>query len=74
MCSFEMLEPQIYHQMKNNVLSAFVVFFAVVACLLIIDDMSHNISSKNSESLDAHNQSEQANTENLATLDFETKD
>lgn len=69
-----MLEPQIYHQMKNNVLSAFVVFFAVVACLLIIDDMSHNISSKNSESLDAHNLSEQSNTENLATLDFETED
>ena len=69
-----MLEPQIYHQMKNNVLSAFVVFFAVVACLLIIDDMSHNISSKNSESLDALNQSEQTNTENLATLDFETED
>ena len=69
-----MLEPQIYHQMKNNVLSAFVVFFAVVACLLIIDDMSHNISSKNSESLDAHNQSKQVNTENLATLDFETED
>ncbi|RZN84396.1 hypothetical protein [Winogradskyella sp. PC-19] len=60
--------------MKNNVLSAFVVFFAVVACLLIIDDMSHNISSKNSESLDALNQSEQTNTENLATLDFETED
>ena len=33
--------------MKNNVLSAFVIFFAVVACLLIIDDMSHNIDGKN---------------------------
>ena len=45
-CSFGMLEPQIYQQMKNNVLSAFVIFFAVVACLLIIDDVSYNISGK----------------------------
>ena len=27
--------------MKNNVLSSFVIFFAVVACLLIIDDLAY---------------------------------
>lgn len=60
--------------MKNNVLSAFVVFFAVVACLLIIDDMSHNISSKNSDSSKAQNLVQQPNTESVATLDFDTED
>lgn len=27
--------------MKNNILGALVIFFAVVACLLIIDDLSY---------------------------------
>jgi hypothetical protein len=73
-CSFGMLEPQIYHQMKNNVLSAFVIFFAVVACLLIIDDVSHNISRKNIDTTGVEKQLKQTNTENLATLDFRTED
>lgn len=73
-CSFGMLEPQIYHQMKNNVLSAFVIFFAVVACLLIIDDMSHNIDGKNLDTSVVKKQIEQTNTESLAILDFKTED
>ena len=72
--SFVILEPQIYHQMKNNILSAFVVFFAVVACLLIIDDVSHNINAKNSDTSKVQNQLQQTNTESLATLDFEAED
>ena len=36
-CSFGMLEPQIYPQMKNNVLSAVVIFVAVVACTALFN-------------------------------------
>ncbi|MDA8874662.1 hypothetical protein [uncultured Winogradskyella sp.] len=60
--------------MKNNVLSAFVIFFAVVACLLIIDDMSHNIDGKNLDTSVVKKQIEQTNTESLAILDFKTED
>lgn len=60
--------------MKNNVLSAFVIFFAVVACLLIIDDMSHNIDGKNLDTSLVKKQIEQTNTESLAILDFKTED
>lgn len=60
--------------MKNNVLSAFVIFFAVVACLLIIDDMSHNIDGKNLDTTGVEKQIEQTNTESLAILDFKTED
>jgi len=35
--------------MKNNVLSAFVVFFAVVACLLILDDISYKKDTSKNE-------------------------
>lgn len=35
--------------MKNNVLSAFVVFFAVVACLLILDDISYKKDTSKTE-------------------------
>ena len=60
--------------MKNNVLSAFVIFFAVVACLLIIDDMSHNIDGKNLDASVVKKQIEQTNIESLAILDFKTED
>ncbi|WP_299116113.1 hypothetical protein [uncultured Winogradskyella sp.] len=60
--------------MKNNVLSAFVVFFAVVACLLIIDDISHGMSASKTDSSEISNEIEQSNTETLATLDLETED
>ena len=69
-----MLEPQTYQPMKNNVLSALVVFFAVVACLLIIDDMSHGVSAASADASEVKNEIEQSNTETLATLDFETED
>lgn len=60
--------------MKNNVLSAFVVFFAVVACLLIIDDLSHNIKTSNQDTTKVSVDSEQKTSENLATLDLEITD
>ena len=59
--------------MKNNVLSAFVVFFAVVACLLIIDDLSHNIRPSESEANSKVNTEQNVN-ESLATLDLDTSD
>ena len=37
-----MILTQIYNIMKNNILGAMVIFFAVVACLLIIDDLSYS--------------------------------
>ena len=56
--------------MKNNVLSAFVVFFAVVACLLIIDDLSHTMNSPDIESSDMQQNIEPSEvSSNLATLD-----
>ncbi|TCK65034.1 hypothetical protein DFQ05_2246 [Winogradskyella wandonensis] len=56
--------------MKNNVLSAFVVFFAVVACLLIIDDISHGVTKNDSDSADVKAEIPQKKSENLATLDL----
>ena len=56
--------------MKNNVLSAFVVFFAVVACLLIIDDLSHNIKSSSKDATEVSVDKEQKTSETLATLDL----
>ena len=55
--------------MKNNVLSAFVVFFAVVACLLIIDDLTYNYKKENSEKSITKNSINKEQS-NLATLDF----
>jgi len=57
--------------MKNNVLSAFVVFFAVVACLLIIDDLSHNIkTSENDKNVNV--EANHNSKESLANLDLDT--
>ncbi|MFD1062843.1 hypothetical protein ACFQ1Q_06255 [Winogradskyella litorisediminis] len=59
--------------MKNNVLSAFVVFFAVLACLLIIDDLTHGVKpSLQNEIIDS--KTEATTSENLATLDIEAED
>lgn len=49
--------------MKNNVLSSFVIFFAVVACLLIIDDLAYRhdssmateVSQKDLKEIDSSN-------------------
>lgn len=60
--------------MKNNVLSAFVVFFAVVACLLIIDDLSHNIKRTDKDTTKMRLDAEQKSTETVATLDLEITD
>jgi len=57
--------------MKNNILSAFVIFFAVVAFLLIIDDISHNNSKV--ESIEVQTSGDRA-TSNLATLDLDTEE
>lgn len=59
--------------MKNNVLSAFVIFFAVVACLLIIDDLTYNYQKESSEQSITKNSINQEQN-NLATLDLQTKD
>ncbi|RNC87907.1 MAG: hypothetical protein ED556_01580 [Winogradskyella sp.] len=60
--------------MKNNVLSAFVVFFAVLACLLIIDDLSHSNGISQQDNLEVQNQINNSGNENLATLDLDTED
>ncbi|MBT8376472.1 MAG: hypothetical protein KJO22_06355 [Bacteroidia bacterium] len=55
--------------MKNNVLGALVVFFAVVACLLILDDLTANYydQSKTEEI----QQPDQKNEEQLATIEHQ---
>lgn len=60
--------------MKNNILSAFVIFFAVVACLLVIDDISHNAKSNAINSVELNADVETSNSSNLATLDLETEE
>ncbi len=60
--------------MKNNILSAFVIFFAVVACLLVIDDISHNVKSNAINSVELKADVETSNSSNLATLDLETEE
>lgn len=59
--------------MKNNVLSAFVVFFAVVACLLIIDDLTYNYKQESQENSITEN-SINKEQNNLATLNLQTED
>ena len=60
--------------MENNVLSAFVVFFVVVACLLIIDDITHNVSGSQIETADIQSNISNSNASDLATLDLETEE
>lgn len=60
--------------MKNNILSAFVILFAVVACLLIIDDISHNSGISHSGADVAKEEIQQNQKNGLATLDLETED
>lgn len=60
--------------MKNNILSAFVIFFAVVACLLIIDDITHKVKSNDIDSVELNANVETSNSSNLATLDLETEE
>jgi hypothetical protein len=59
--------------MKNNILGAMVIFFAVVACLLIIDDLSYNEEAKMDYTLEKSivKSSEKGN---LATTDLEIED
>lgn len=60
--------------MKNNVLSAFVVFFAVLATLLIIDDMTQGIKPSLESDTNVNSEINIENSESLATLDVETED
>ena len=60
--------------MKNNVLSAFVVFFAVVACLLILDDLSHNMNNQKMDASEVQTKIQIENTSNLVSLDSEIDD
>ena len=58
--------------MKNNILGALVIFFAVVACLLIIDDLSYKGQAK----LEYPTQDQLFKSEakdNMATTDLETE-
>ena len=59
--------------MKNNILGAMVIFFAVVACLLIIDDLSYSKESKMEYNAEKSiiKSSEQGD---LATTDLEIED
>lgn len=59
--------------MKNNVLSAFVVFFAVLAALLIIDDLTHGVAPS-LESDVVKSEMISKKSENLATIDLEAED
>lgn len=59
--------------MKNNTLSALVIFFAVVACLLIIDDISYNRKQTNLNETE-QKQNIQNQESNLATVDLATED
>ena len=54
--------------MKNNILGALVIFFAVVACLLIIDDLS-NAGHAQIEYPAQHDLTKAQTNENLATND-----
>jgi len=59
--------------MKNNILGALVIFFAVVACLLIIDDLSY----KGQAQLEYPSQKDLVKSEtssNLATNDSEIEE
>lgn len=59
--------------MKNNTLSALVIFFAVVACLLILDDISYK--EKNSDfNTSVEQKDNKQQTSNLATVDLVTED
>ncbi len=56
--------------MKNNILSAFVIFFAVLACLLIIDDIAHTNSSLKKQSHTNAELVDHNTNSNLATNDL----
>lgn len=60
--------------MKNNVLSAFVVFFAVLATLLIIDDITQGIKPSLESDTNVNSEINIQNSESLATLDVKTED
>ena len=53
--------------MKNNVLGALVIFFAVVACLLIIDDLTANYDDQSKK--EEIQKLERNSPENLAILE-----
>ncbi|MDO1501901.1 hypothetical protein Q2T40_17340 [Winogradskyella maritima] len=60
--------------MKNNILGALVIFFAVVACLLIIDDLTYSGESQLNYPTQKELAKVKTDTENLATTDLETED
>ena len=61
--------------MKNNILGALVIFFAVVACLLIIDDLTYSGESQlNYPTKEQLADSKEMSSEDLATTDLETED
>ncbi|WP_411765940.1 hypothetical protein [Winogradskyella sp. A3E31] len=59
--------------MKNNILGALVIFFAVVACLLIIDDLSYKGQAQLEYPLEQEITKSGTN-ESFATTDLETEE
>ena len=59
--------------MKNNILGALVIFFAVVACLLIIDDLSYEGQARLEFPVQNELSTAKSN-ENLATNDLEVSE
>ena len=59
--------------MKNNILGAMVIFFAVVACLLIIDDLFYSKETQTDFSAEK-NIAKSSEEVTLATTDLEIED
>ncbi|MCC1484353.1 hypothetical protein [Winogradskyella immobilis] len=60
--------------MKNNILGAMVIFFAVVACLLIIDDLSYSNETKETDFKAKMQVKASIEQSDLATTDLELED
>lgn len=59
--------------MKNTVISAFIIFFAVVACLLIIDDLAFKNKKVQKSSQQEINKTKNLDN-NIAILDLDVAD
>lgn len=59
--------------MKNNILGALVIFFAVVACLLIIDDLTYNGESQLNYPSKKQLAESETTSKNLASTELDTE-
>lgn len=60
--------------MKNNVLSAFVMFFAIVACLLILDDILNEKATSISKVPQSEINTISTSEKDIAISDLEIED